>query len=222
MGQTVLLSKELGLLRVGTAVPSLCVADVDFNVGNIVKAMKKAKDEGVQVLTFPEMAITGYTLGDLVQHQALLSKAKEGLRHILDESAGNPMVIIIGMPLEVEQKIFNCAAVLNYGHLLGVIPKTLLPSYKEFYEERWFASSIDAQCDSVELLGERAPFGTDILFELRGIPSAFIGVEICEDLWMPLSPHEYQALAGATVLLNLSASNEVLAKSDWRRTLVTH
>src|SRR4030066_33605 len=139
MGQTVLLSKELGLLRVGTAVPSLCVADVDF----------------------------------------------------------------------------------NYGNLLGVIPKTLLPSYKEFYEERWFASSIDAQCDSVELLGERAPFGTDILFELRGIPSAFIGVEICEDLWMPLSPHEYQALAGATVLINLSASNDVLGKADWRRIMVS-
>ena len=131
------------------------------------------------------------------------------------------MVVIVGMPLDVEQRIFNCAVVLNSGHILGVIPKTLLPSYKEFYEDRWFTSSMDAHCDSIELLGERVPFGTDILFGLRGIPSALIGVEICEDLWMPLSPHEHQALAGATVLINLSASNEVLGKADWRRIMVS-
>jgi len=215
------LNKDLGFLRIAAAVPLLRVADVDFNVGNIIEAMKKARDEGVQVLTFPEMAITGYTIGDLVQHQALLAKVKEGLRRILEASSGNPMVVIIGMPLDIEQRIFNCAVVLNSGHLLGVIPKTLLPSYKEFYEDRWFTSSMDAHCDSVELLGERVPFGTDILFGLRGIPSALIGVEICEDLWVPLSPHEYQALAGATVLINLSASNEVLGKADWRRTMVS-
>jgi len=215
------LNKDLGFLRIAAAVPELRVADVDFNVGNIIEAMKRARDEGVQVLTFSEMAITGYTIGDLVQHQALLAKAKEGLRRILEASSGNPMVVIIGMPLDVEQKIFNCAVVLNSGHLLGVIPKTLLPSYKEFYEDRWFTSSMDAHCDNVELLGERVPFGTDILFRLRGIPLALIGVEICEDLWVPLSPHEYQALAGATVLLNLSASNEVLGKADWRRIMVS-
>ncbi len=221
MSQSVLLSRELGLLRVGAVAPLLRVADVDFNVENIIEAMKKAGNEGVQVLTFPEMAITGYTLGDLVQHQALLSKAKEGLRRILDESTGSPMVIVIGMPIDVEQKIFNCAVVLNSGHLLGVIPKTLLPSYKEFYEDRWFASSRDAHPDMIELLSERVPFGTDILFELRGIPSALLGVEICEDLWMPLSPHESQALAGATVLVNPSASNDVLGKADWRRIMVS-
>jgi NAD+ synthase (glutamine-hydrolysing) len=221
MSQGVLLNRDLGFLRVGAAVPLLRVTDVDFNTGNIIKAMKKAQNEGVQVLIFPEMAITGYTLGDLVQHQALLLKAREGLHRILKASSRNPMVVIMGMPLDVEQKIFNCAVVLNSGHILGVIPKTLLPSYKEFYEDRWFTSSMDAQCDSVELLGEQVPFGTDILFGLRGIPSALIGVEICEDLWVPLSPHEYQALAGATVLLNLSASNEVLGKADWRRIMVS-
>jgi NAD+ synthase (glutamine-hydrolysing) len=111
--------------------------------------------------------------------------------------------------------------VLNSGRILGVIPKTLLPSYKEFYEDRWFSPSVDARSDTIELAGQRVPFGTDILFELRGIDSAIIGIEICEDLWIPLSPHEYQAMAGATVLLNLSASNEVLGKSDWRRTMVS-
>jgi NAD+ synthase (glutamine-hydrolysing) len=221
VSQDVMLSRDLGLLRVGAVVPALRVADVDFNVGNIIEAMRKARGEGVQVLAFPEMAITGYTLGDLVQHQALLLKAKEGLRCVLDESAGSTMVVIIGMPLDIEQRIFNCAVVLNSGHLLGVIPKTLLPSYKEFYEDRWFTSSMDASSDTVELLGERVPFGTDILLGLRGIPLALIGVEICEDLWMPLAPHEYQALAGANVLINLSASNEILGKADWRRIMVS-
>jgi NAD+ synthase (glutamine-hydrolysing) len=215
------LNKDLGFLRIAAAVPELRVADVDFNIGNIVETMKKAMGEGVQVLSFPEMAITGYTIGDLVQHQALLEKAKEGLHRILEAGAGNPMVVIVGMPLDVEQRIFNCAVVLNSGHIIGVIPKTLLPSYKEFYEDRWFASSLDAHGDSVELLGEQVPFGTDILFGLRGIPSALIGVEICEDLWVPLAPHEHQALAGATVLINLSSSNEVLGKADWRRIMVS-
>ncbi len=221
MGEGVLLSRDLGFLRIVAAVPVLRVADVDFNVENIIEAMRKAQNEGVQVLAFPEMAITGYTIGDLVQHQALLSKAKEGLRRILEASTGNPMVAIMGMPLDVEQKIFNCAVALNSGHLLGVIPKTLLPSYKEFYEDRWFTSSMDAHSDTIELLGERVPFGTDILLGLHGFPSALIGVEICEDLWMPLSPHEHQALAGTTVLINLSASNEVLGKADWRRIMVS-
>jgi NAD+ synthase (glutamine-hydrolysing) len=214
------LNKDLGFMRIAAAVPLLRVAEVDFNAGNIIEVMKKARGEGVQVLTFPEMTITGYTLGDLVQHQALLAKAKEGLRRILKASTGNPMVVIVGMPLEVEQRIFNCAVVLNSGHILGVIPKTLLPSYREFYEDRWFTSSLDAHGDSVELLGERVPFGTDILFGLRGVSSALIGVELCEDLWVPLAPHEHQALAGATVLINLSASNEVLEKTDWRRIMV--
>ncbi len=221
MSQGVQLSKDLGFLRIGAAIPLLRVADVDFNVGTIIECIKKAKNEGVQVLTFPEMAITGYTLGDLVQHQALLLKAQECLRHLLDESAGSTMVVIVGMPLVVEQKIFSCAAVLNSGRILGVIPKTFLPTYKEFYEDRWFTSSNIARSDTIELAGQEVPFGTDILFELRGIASAVIGVEICEDLWVPLSPHEYQALAGATVLVNLSASNEVIGKSDWRRIMVS-
>jgi NAD+ synthase (glutamine-hydrolysing) len=215
------LNKDLGFLRVGAAVPELRVANVDFNVDAIIELLRKARNEGVQIVTFPEMALTGYTLGDLVQQQALLLKAKKGLLDILNECAGNAMVVVVGMPLSVEQKIFNCAVVLNSGHILGVIPKTLLPSYKEFYEDRWFSPSIDACSDTIELAGQRIPFGTDILFELRDIPSASVGVEICEDLWVPLSPHEYQAMSGATILLNLSASNEVLGKADWRRIMVS-
>ena len=220
MGQGVELSKDLGFLRIGAAVPLLRVADIDFNVKAIIEAVRKARDEGVQILVFPEMAITGYTLGDLVQHQALLSKAEKGLRAILDESAGNTMVVMVGMPLVVDQKIFSCAAVLNSGRVLAVIPKTFLPTYKEFYEGRWFVSSEVDHSDTIEVAGQQVPFGTDILVSLRGIPSALIGVEICEDLWVPLAPHEFQALSGATVLVNLSASNEMIGKSDWRRTMV--
>ncbi|MDP3879326.1 MAG: NAD(+) synthase, partial [Dehalococcoidales bacterium] len=221
MPEKLYLSKDLGFLRLGAAVPELHVANVDFNVAHIIQKIKEARNEGVQVLAFPEMSITGYTIGDLVQQQALLLKAGEGLDKIREESNGSSMIVIVGLPLEVNQKIFNCAAVVNNGHILGIIPKTLLPTYKEFYEDRWFTSSLDADCDSVEILGECVPFGTDILFKLRGIPAGLLGVEICEDLWVPLSPHVHQALSGATILVNPSASNEFLGKADWRRVMVS-
>jgi NAD+ synthase (glutamine-hydrolysing) len=199
----------------------LRVADVDFNVAAIVDVLNRARGEGVQVLTLPEMALTGYTIGDLVHHAALLARAEAGLDQLLEESAGNGRLVVVGMPVSADQRVFNCAVALNSGRILGVIPKTLLPSHKEFYEDRWFSSGWDAVSDSIELAGQRVSFGTDLLFTLRGIPGATVGIEICEDLWAPLSPHEHQALAGATVLLNLSASNEVLAKSDWRRVMVS-
>jgi NAD+ synthase (glutamine-hydrolysing) len=219
--KTIHLSQELEFLRVGMALPGLRVADVDFNVAAIIDTVRKAREQGVQVLAFPEMAVTGYSIGDLVQHQALLRKAQTGLYKVLDESAAGDMVVIVGLPLATEQKIFNCAAVLNSGRILGVVPKTLLPTYREFYDDRWFSSGKDARSPTVELNGREVPFGTDILFKMRGTDQGIIGVEICEDLWNPLSPHEYQALAGATVLVNLSASNETLGKADWRRTMIS-
>ena len=221
MIQDIKLNRDLGYLRIGAAVPSLRIADVDFNIKSVIELIKQARIEGVQVLCFPEMAITGYTLGDLVQHQALLKKTENGLNTILAESNGNPMLIIVGMPLSVEQKVFNTAVAVNDGRILGAIPKTYLPNYKEFYDARWFESAIDAHTPLIELAGQTVPFGSDILFKLRGLPSTLIGAEICEDLWVPFAPHEYQAIAGASILFNLSASNEVLGKADWRRTLVT-
>jgi NAD+ synthase (glutamine-hydrolysing) len=215
------LSRHLGYLRIGAALPVLRVADIDYNVDAIIETIKKAGERRIQVLTFPEMAITGYTIGDLVQHQTLLSKAQEGLGRILNESSAKGMLVIIGMPLLSEQKIFNCAVVINSGQVLGVVPKTFLPTYREFYEERWFSSGQERNTDTVELVGQEVPFGTDILFRLKGIRDGVIGVEICEDLWVPISPHEYQSLAGATVLFNLSASNEILGKVDWRRIMVS-
>ncbi|HEX9078117.1 MAG TPA: NAD(+) synthase [Desulfuromonadaceae bacterium] len=220
MGHDIGLSRELGYLRIGAAVPELRVADVGFNVEAIIGMILTARDLGIQVLAFPEMAVTGYTLGDLVQHQALLTGAEKGLSEILAATAGFGMMVIVGMPLTIEQKVFNCAVAINGGNILGVVPKTFLPDYREFYEKRWFASGAAAHAPFVHLAGQQAPFGTDIIFKLRGIPSATLGVEVCEDLWVPFSPHGYQAVAGATVLFNLSASNEVLGKADWRRTMV--
>lgn len=214
------LGRDLGFLRVGAAAPRVRVADVAGNARAIVECIGSAAEAGVQVLAFPEMAITGYTIGDLVHHEVLLDRALEGLRYVLKESASTAMVVMLGLPLAVGQKVFNCAAVLASGRILGVVPKTYLPGYREFYEERWFAPGDRSPPGGISLLGQEVPFGTDLLFRLNGLPSATIGVEICEDLWVPLAPHEHQALAGATVLVNLSASNELIGKADWRRTMV--
>jgi len=220
LSKPVYLNKDLGFIRIGAAVPALRVADVDFNVAAVCAAVKKAASRGIQVLAFPEMALTGYTIADLVQQQALLEKAEKGLARVVQASRDCGMLIIVGLPLCIDQKIFNCAAVINSGHVLGIIPKTYLPTYKEFYESRWFVSGEDACSDTAHIGDTAIPFGTNILFSLRGLPSAVIGIELCEDMWVPLAPHEYQALAGASLLVNISASNEMLGKADWRRTMV--
>ncbi len=220
MSVDIQLSRDLGYLRAAAAVPVLKVAEVDFNVSRIVDLVRRAESEGVQALAFPEMSLTGYTLGDLVQQQALLNKAEKGLSGLLSETASSSLLVMVGMPLAVEQKIFNCAVVINAGKILGAVPKTYLPSYKEFYDDRWFESGEKAHTSAIELCGQEVPFGTDLLFKLKGPVQALIGIEICEDLWVPFAPHEYQSIAGASLLFNLSASNEVLGKYDWRRVMV--
>jgi NAD+ synthase (glutamine-hydrolysing) len=218
--QAINLNRDLGFVRIAAAVPQLKVADIDYNVSAMLDLVKKAGAAGVQVLAFPELGITGYTIQDLVQQKALLAKAEKGLQRIVTASTGLNMLIIVGLPLVVDQKIFNCAALICSGQVLGIVPKTYLPSYKEFYENRWFTSAEDACSDTCHFDGKSVPFGANILVSLQGLPSAVVGVEICEDLWVPLAPHEYQALAGATLLFDISASNEVLSKADWRRTMM--
>jgi NAD+ synthase (glutamine-hydrolysing) len=209
-------------VRVGLAVPSVKVADVDFNTAAINRTIDQAGARHVQVLAFPEMSITGYTLGDLVHHEALLNKALWGLGDIMKktEQVGRPLLVLVGMPLLIEQKIFNCAVAICAGEVLGIVPKTYIPTYKEFYEDRWWSPSYDARIADVDINGRTVPFGTDLLFRLNN-SEAVVGVEICEDLWVPLAPHEAQALAGATILVNLSASNEVLGKKSWRNTMIS-
>jgi NAD+ synthase (glutamine-hydrolysing) len=213
------LNRELGYMRVAAAVPLLKVAEVDYNVDSIIGMIKQAAVEGVQAVAFPEMSITGYTLGDLVQQQALLSKSEKGLARILAESRDCPVLALVGLPLCLEQKVFNCAVALYAGKILGVVPKTYLPAYKEFYEDRWFESGEKSQTSAIDLCGQEVPFGTDLLFKIKGT-QATMGIEICEDLWVPFAPHEYQSIAGASLIFNLSASNEILGKYDWRRILV--
>ncbi|MBN1188993.1 MAG: NAD(+) synthase [Dehalococcoidales bacterium] len=219
MDQEITLNRDLGFLRIAAAVPLLKVAEIDYNVESILEMIKQAFEEGVQVVAFPEMSITGYTLGDLVQQQALLNKAEKGLERILAGTAEYSLLVLLGLPLCVEQKVFNCAVAINAGKILGVVPKTYLPSYKEFYDDRWFEQGTKARTTSVRLCGKEAPFGTDLLFRTGDAVSTTIGVEICEDLWVPFAPHEYQSVAGASLIFNLSASNEILGKSDWRRVL---
>jgi len=206
-------------LRVGLCPPALRIADVDANVRAIGDSIEKAAGRGVQVLAFPELSVTAYTVGDLVQHQVLLQKAEQGLAAIADATRASGMLVIVGAPLVVEKKIFNCAVALAHGHILGVVPKSLVPNYKEFYEARWFSPASYSLTDRIQLAGRVTPFGSDVLFRLSGNNDALVGVEVCEDLWLPLAPHERAALCGATILINISASNEILGKADWRRAM---
>lgn len=210
-----------GFLRVATATPTLRVADCAYNASRLRCLMAQAAAEGVAVLVFPELCLTGYTCADLFHHNALHRGAVEALAD-LTEASGTLFggVAIVGLPLAVDDQLFNCAAVLHRGRVLGVVPKSFLPNYKEFYEGRWFAPAATARSNQVVLNGQPVPFGTDLLFEAADIKGLTLGVEICEDLWVPIPPSSYQAVHGATVLANPSASNEVIGKAAYRRQLV--
>ena len=216
------MSKGYGFIRVAAVTPSLKVGDVDYNISQIIKFAEDADKKGVQITVFPELAITSYTLADLLQNQLLLEKALEGLDKIRKASLGLKSLIIVGLPLALEGKIFNAAAVVQKGKILGVVPKTYIPGYKEFYEERWFASARDLIGKEIRLgsLASKCPIGTDILFKDKNNPEVILGIEICEDLWGPMPPSSFQVIAGANIIANLSASNELVGKADYRRTLV--
>ncbi len=210
-----------GFLRVGAASPRLKVADPEYNVGEILGMVAEARGHGVQVLAFPELALTGYTAGDLFfSLKTLVGGAERALARLLAETASSPMVIAVGLPVAVDSQLFNGAALLQSGRLLGVVPKSFLPGYKEYYEERWFSSAREAARTEVRLAGQDVPFGTDLLFALESEPGVVVGVEICEDLWVPIPPSSEHAVAGATVLLNVSASIDLVGKADYRRELV--
>jgi NAD+ synthase (glutamine-hydrolysing) len=210
-----------GFLRVACAVPMLRVADCAFNARHIIDLMRRAETEEVAVLLFPELALTGYTCADLFHQLPLQRSAVVALGEVVQASSSVfSGVAVVGVPLAVEDQLFNCAAVIHRGRVLGVVPKAYLPNYKEFYERRWFSPAGLNHSDSIRLGAAAVPFGTDLLFEATDAEGAIIGVEICEDLWVPLPPSSYQALRGATVLLNLSASNEVIGKAAYRRQLV--
>jgi NAD+ synthase (glutamine-hydrolysing) len=212
-----------GFVRVAAAVPQVRVGDCAFNAERIVGLMKRAGEQGVAVLVFPELSLTGYTCGDLFQQPKLLAGAYDSLGAVLDAGLQSfHGLAIVGLPLVHAEQLFNCAAILHRGKVLGVVPKAFLPNYKEFYECRWFAPAACASGRPILLHGQWCPFGTDVLFECHDTKGLTVGVEICEDLWVPIPPSCRQSLAGATVLVNLSASNEVIGKAAYRRQLVVN
>jgi NAD+ synthase (glutamine-hydrolysing) len=208
-------------LRVAAAVPELRVADCRFNAERSLDLLREAEDRHASVVVFPECGLTGYTCNDLF-HQATLLRAAEAALEMLLTAAEMCFsgIGVVGLPAAIDGQVFNTAAVFQGGRLLGVAPKSYLPNYKEFYDARYFAPGRNAVSKAVMLAGQTAPFGTDIVFDCESIAGFVLGVEICEDLWMPVPPSSLQALAGATVLVNLSASNETIGKAAYRRQLV--
>ncbi|MDP4181997.1 MAG: NAD(+) synthase [Bacillota bacterium] len=209
-----------GFVKVAAAVPELRVANCEFNAKKIVQFIIEADKKACQVILFPELSITAYTCGDLFHQEVLLEQSYVYLKYIMDNTSQTDIVAIVGMPVRLDSQLFNCGVVIQGGNILGVVPKTYIPGYKEFYEERWFASGAKALNDTIDLFGKKVPFGVDLLFEATNLNNVCIGVEICEDLWVPVPPSSYQSILGATLLLNLSASNEIIGKSDYRRELI--
>ena len=189
-------------------------------MASVTSLAKKAAETGADLLVFPELCVTGYTCGDLFFQPALLDAAEEGLVAFLKKVWQCDTLFVLGLPVRLDDMLFNCAVVCRQGNILGVVPKTHLPNTREFYEQRWFASALCARSQTVRLCDEEVPFGTDLVFQSLGVPDFSVGVEICEDLWSPTPPCTRQALGGATVLCNLSASNELVAKNEYRRELV--
>ena len=210
---------KYGFLCAAAASPGLRVADVAYNTQEIIKSMREYAARNAQLLCLPEFCLTGYTCSDLFLQETLICGAEQGLAEILAASCGLNLVTVVGLPVRRSGKLYNCAAVVCDGKLLGLVPKTHLPNYSEFYEKRHFLPG-PAQASPMELAGQQTLFGTNLLFACRQMPEFVLGVEICEDLWAPIPPSCTHALAGATVIANLSASDETVGKAAYRRDLV--
>ena len=208
-----------GFVRVAAGVPPVTVGDPDANADATLELARRASQEGAALVAFPELGLSSYTLEDLLRQDALIESSMAALGRVLAASAELTPVIVVGMPLRVEQGLFNSAVVVHRGRVLGAIAKSYLPEYREYYEKRQFRAARDLIGDGVSLFGEAVPFGADLLFEASDLDGFCVHVEICEDLWTAIPPSTYGALAGATVLVNLSASNVTVAKAEYRRKL---
>jgi len=210
-----------GFARVAVGVPRCKVADPSFNARQTVELAQQAAQAGAALVAFPELGLSAYTCDDLFHQRALLEGCLQALEIVVEASKKLPLAMIVGMPLRVEHQLFNCAVVVAGGRIHGVVPKTYLPNYGEFYEARQFSSGDCATVQHVALLGQDVAFGAALLFDVRNVPMLRFHVEICEDVWVPIPPSSFAALAGATVLVNLSASNIVVGKAGYRHQLVS-
>ncbi len=208
-----------GFVRAAVCIPAVRVANPHFNAERTLALARRASEANAAVALFPELGISSYSCEDLFHQDALLDAVRAELAGVVKASRDLTPVLLVGAPLRVDAKLFNCCVVIHRGRVLGVAPKSYLPNYREFYERRQFTPARDAASREVELLGERVPFGNDLVFEAENVPGFAIHAEICEDVWTPIAPSSYAALAGATVLANLSASNITVGKAEYRRDL---
>ena len=209
---------KYGFIKVAAAVPAVRVADVSYNVQEIEKLISMADSQNVELLCFPELSLTGYTCQDLFKEKLLLDKAEEGLLRLLDFTRQLDIVCVVGLPVQAGGLLLNCSAVIQSGVLLGVVSKTYLPNYNEFYEKRWFASSQDINDTDIYLAGTPVRLSAEPkLFQMGDVK---FGVEICEDVWAPIPPSNHLTMAGADIIVNLSASDELIGKHNYLRSLI--
>jgi len=213
---------KYSLIRTAAAVPLTTVGNLEKNTDKILEMITDLEKKQVNIAAFPELCITSYTMGDLFRQSEVLKRAEDCLFRLLKETKNYEIISIIGLPVIYQDKLFNVAAVIKSGEVLGMIPKAYLPNYSEYYEERWFTGGGDITKSNIVLRGNEIPFGVDLLFECDEYKKFTFGVEVCEDLWAPFPPHGYQAMAGSFMCFNISASNELVGKADYRKEMVRH
>ena len=209
-----------GFVKVAAATPDIRVADVEFNTQNIINAMEEAQKNGAKILVFPELCVTGYTCSDLFDHSVLLKASRKALLEIAENTNDKDMLVFVGAALEVNGKLYNVAAAMNQGEIIGFTTKTFLPNYGEFYEMRQFTPGPQTVRE-ITFEGKKIPFGPQILFQAEGMEELVVAAEICEDVWSPVPPSIQAALEGATVIVNCSASDETIGKDTYRRALIS-
>ena len=209
-----------GFVKVAAATPDIRVADVEFNTQNIINAMEEAQKNGAKILVFPELCVTGYTCSDLFDHSVLLKASRKALLEIAENTNDKDMLVFVGAPLEVNGKLYNVAAAMNQGEIIGFTTKTFLPNYGEFYEMRQFTPGPQTVRE-ITFEGKKIPFGPQILFQAEGMEELVVAAEICEDVWSPVPLSIQAALEGATVIVNCSASDETIGKDTYRRALIS-
>ncbi|MGH6972315.1 MAG: nitrilase-related carbon-nitrogen hydrolase, partial [Caulobacteraceae bacterium] len=208
-----------GFVRLAAATPAARVGDPAANAAAILKLALQADAAKAALVAFPELCLSAYAIDDLLHQEALLGAVEAGIGALAEASKALFPVLVVGAPLRHRARLYNTAVVIHRGRVLGVVPKTYLPNYREFYERRHFASGAGVVGETMDVAGQSVPFGADLLFEARGDIRATFHVEICEDVWTPIPPSSHAALAGAEVLINLSASNITIGKADLRRLL---